>query len=990
MDDPLNPTLHHLLTLCRMDRTWARGEGVFLWDAAGRRFLDFYSQYGAVALGHNAPCVTQTAQQALAEGLPAMVQPYRASAAVALARELERLAPGELTRCVFTTSGAQTVETALKLVRAKSGRKVIVAAEGAFHGKTLGALALSGARQWADGFGPLPLGFEHVPYGDATALAKRLKENGPNIAALVLEPIQGEGGVILPPAGYLRQARELCTRHGVALVLDEIQTGLGRTGRLFACEHEDVAPDVLLVAKALGGGLFPLGACLASAAWWDDGFALRHSSTFANNNVACAVGLAALGALTSPGFCEAVAEQGAHLLARLERMAERYPRIVADARGRGLLCALELRAPDADDGYFLSFLHQQGLYAYAVAGVIGELASLLVLPTLGRAPVLRLAPPLTITREQLDWGLDGLESVLELLEDNAPDTIVRGLGALETKPAPATASQNGEPCPPGNQSLGMNFESVRPLWVASREAKPDGGRFAFIVHYTRPEDVPLTDPALFLSAAAAWLSYDAGAPGNAGASGWSATLFTVLALVLAIGQPDPRRTGKIKLNMTWRATRIAALAAVLAVVLWSAWLAFDDAGLRAVFTAGALAFALMPLVLVVANAALTPYEQGVQRGYRADASNRLARVQPFVIGITGSYGKSSAKSMLAHLLQFKAPTLAATGSINTVMGLTRHIRENLVFGHEFMVVEMGAYGIGSIKRLCDFTPPQAAIVTAVGDMHLERFGSLENIFLAKRELAQALPPGGVLVVNADSANALRIAQTVPNRQVFLYGETSTETLATRLMDVRFSKEGTAFVLRTATVDYECFTPIHGRPIILNLAGAFTAAVALGVDPVVAVGAFRTLKPVSNRLEVVEDRGITWIRDAYNSNQYGFRAALEVAAALPASRRVLVTPGVIELGEMQAEVNSQLSKEAAAMCDHTLVVSETNRAAFTAGHHAAGRDDRLIAVPSRTEAFRWIGEHVRPGDVVILENDLPDLYEHTEGVFWTSGASRRGQ
>lgn len=496
MDDPLNPTLHHLLTLCRMDRTWARGEGVFLWDAAGRRFLDFYSQYGAVALGHNAPCVTQTAQQALAEGLPAMVQPYRASAAVALARELERLAPGELTRCVFTTSGAQTVETALKLVRAKSGRKVIVAAEGAFHGKTLGALALSGARQWADGFGPLPLGFEHVPYGDATALAKRLKENGPNIAALVLEPIQGEGGVILPPAGYLRQARELCTRHGVALVLDEIQTGLGRTGRLFACEHEDVAPDVLLVAKALGGGLFPLGACLASAAWWDDGFALRHSSTFANNNVACAVGLAALGALTSPGFCEAVAEQGAHLLARLERMAERYPRIVADARGRGLLCALELRAPDADDGYFLSFLHQQGLYAYAVAGVIGELASLLVLPTLGRAPVLRLAPPLTITREQLDWGLDGLESVLELLEDNAPDTIVRGLGALETKPAPATASQNGEPCPPGNQSLGMNFESVRPLWVASREAKPDGGRFAFIVHYTRPEDVPLTDPAL--------------------------------------------------------------------------------------------------------------------------------------------------------------------------------------------------------------------------------------------------------------------------------------------------------------------------------------------------------------------------------------------------------------------------------------------------------------------------------------------------------------
>jgi UDP-N-acetylmuramoyl-tripeptide--D-alanyl-D-alanine ligase len=492
---------------------------------------------------------------------------------------------------------------------------------------------------------------------------------------------------------------------------------------------------------------------------------------------------------------------------------------------------------------------------------------------------------------------------------------------------------------------------------------------------------PLIDPGFWLAAGAAWLATGGGRPGL------SAVLYTLGACALAFAQPDPRTSGKITLKMTWRATRIVAVAAVLSVISWAIWVALADPALWVVFMAGALSLLVLPLMLVVANALLSPYEQSVQAAYRREATDLLSRVRPFVIGITGSYGKSSAKAMLAHLLQFKAPTLAATGSINTVMGLTRHIRENLVLGHEFMVVEMGAYGIGSIRRLCDFTPPQAAIVTAVGDMHLERFGSLENVFIAKSELAQALPDGGLLVVNADSPNALRMARTVPNRRALLYGEASTEELDTRVEQVRFTKRGTSFVLRTRTAEYACETPIHGRPIIHNLAGAFTLAVALGVDPAVAVAAFRTIRPVSNRLEVVEDRGITWVRDAYNSNQYGFRAALEVAAALPATNRVLVTPGVIELGAAQAEVNTALSREAAAVCDHTLVVSDTNRAAFVEGHQAAGRSERLVAVANRTEAFRWIGEHVKPGDLVILENDLPDLYERTEGFFWGGGRAK---
>jgi UDP-N-acetylmuramoyl-tripeptide--D-alanyl-D-alanine ligase len=402
---------------------------------------------------------------------------------------------------------------------------------------------------------------------------------------------------------------------------------------------------------------------------------------------------------------------------------------------------------------------------------------------------------------------------------------------------------------------------------------------------------------------------------------------------------------------------------------------------RAPFIASAIVFAAAPLFLIAANGCLMPYERAVQAGYEAEAVDRVKSTRPFIIGITGSYGKSSAKAMLAHILQFKGPTLAASGSINTLMGVTRHLREELVHGHQFMVVEMGAFARGSISRLCQLTPPSAGLITAVGDMHLERFGSLDEIVRAKSELAQAVPPGGLIVVNADSPGALRIAKSARDRCVLLYGETSTEDLDTRLEQVNFSRAGSTFVLRTRDRAWSCATPLVGRPILLNLTGAFTLASAIGVDPAIIVSAMRTLKPVSNRLEVVEERGVTWIRDAYNSNQFGFRAALEVAAAMPAKRRFLATPGVIELGSDQFEVNRALSKEAAERCDRTLVVAATNREAFVAGHRDAGREDRLVPVAGRAEAFRWLNENLQDQDVVILENDLPDLYDRPTGLFF---------
>jgi UDP-N-acetylmuramoyl-tripeptide--D-alanyl-D-alanine ligase len=483
----------------------------------------------------------------------------------------------------------------------------------------------------------------------------------------------------------------------------------------------------------------------------------------------------------------------------------------------------------------------------------------------------------------------------------------------------------------------------------------------------------LADPALWLSAGAFVLSMSS--------PNLASILFVAGAFVLGGLQPDPRRSGKIALKLTWRATRVLVASIALGLITWML-LAGGIAGeVRALLLASALVFALFPLLLVAANACLLPYERSTQRRYENEAARRIGEVKPIVVGITGSYGKSSSKAMLAHILQFQAPTLAASGSINTLMGITRHIREELVRGHKYLIVEMGAFKSGSIRRLCQLTPPTAGLITAVGDMHLERFGSTDEIVKAKSELADAIPPGGLLVVNADSPGALRIAKGATKCRVLLYGETSTEDLATRIEDIHFTRTGTSFVLRTAEAAYRCFTPLLGRPIVLNLTGAFTLAIAMGVDPAVAVASLRTLRPVSNRLEVVEERGITWIRDAYNSNQFGFRAALEVAAALPARRRFLATPGCIELGAQQFEINRSLSREAAAICDNTLVVADANREAFIAGHRDAGREARLVVVPNRTEAFRWIGEMAKDGDAVILENDLPDLYERHAGLFW---------
>ena len=505
----LNPTLRRLLDHCGFDRRFVRGAGAWLFDDRGRRFLDGYAQYGALALGHNHPAVLAAVQAALSVGTPAMVQPYRAQQAEALAGRLATLSG--LTDCWIGCTGSEVVEAAIKAVRRRSGRTGIVTAWGSYHGKTLGALAATAQPPLQAGFGPLPDGFYPVPFGDAEVLSELLRQRDRDIAAVLLEPIQGEHGVIVPEAGYLRAVRALCDQHRVALILDEIQTGLGRTGRLFAYQHEGVRPDILLLAKALGGGLFPLAACLFAEGFCDPDFALHQSSTFANNNLACAAGLAVLHELSPSegyGLVAAAEQHGAQLQTRLAGLAQRFPRSIAAVRGRGLFAALDLQPAHADDGFLFGYLSEQGLLAYATAALLAEECGVLLLPSLSNRHTLRIAPPLIVDSTQIEALCSALEHVLPALEGRCSARLARGLGAtreptihVSRSPVPTSAPasvpasvqtsiQAGLP-PPVHLPLPLSLEPSAP-----HPATHTRRRYAFLIHYSQPQDIVTTDPDL--------------------------------------------------------------------------------------------------------------------------------------------------------------------------------------------------------------------------------------------------------------------------------------------------------------------------------------------------------------------------------------------------------------------------------------------------------------------------------------------------------------
>lgn len=462
---------------------------------------------------------------------------------------------------------------------------------------------------------------------------------------------------------------------------------------------------------------------------------------------------------------------------------------------------------------------------------------------------------------------------------------------------------------------------------------------------------------------------------------FSALFAGVLVLIVSV-EEDPRKAGKIKLKMTERASRLyeSALVLYLAALLLAGAgsFAFLGRGGPTVFWLTQLVFfQAVPLFLVLAGLILQPGENRLQLKFLDEARRMRTAVAPYIIGITGSYGKTSTKAILGKLLEVTlGPTFWPQQGINTLMGITREVREKLRPGHKYAVVEMGAYREGSIRKLCQLMPPDAAIITAVGLMHLERFGGAENIYRAKSELAQELPENGLLVCNGDNPGARRIAAEFPKARTILYGLNPQDgKLDVWMSDIEFTSEGSKFVIYWQHSALPGFTPLHGKPVLSNVLGAFTMACALGADPSFTLGALRNLEPVSNRLQVVKMGSYIQINDAYNSNPVGFAAALEVLGALPGKRRILVTPGMIELGEEQDAENEAAAAKAAQVCHLVLVVGKVNRDSLERGLLKGGLGrEKIQFFDYRDEALAELKNITRAEDVILLENDLPDLYE----------------
>nr|CAB3502413.1 unnamed protein product [Digitaria exilis] len=324
-----------------------------------------------------------------------------------LAKTLAALTPGKLKYSFFSNSGTESVEAAIKLAKAYQsprGKFTFIATSGAFHGKSLGALSATAKSTFRKPFMPLLPGFRHVPFGDISAMRTMLSEcrkTGDDVAAVILEPIQGEGGVILPPQGYLPAVRQLCDEFGALLILDEVQTGMGRTGKMFACEHENVQPDILCLAKALGGGVMPIGATVATeevfSVLFDNPF--LHTTTFGGNPLACAAALATINVLLDQNLPAQAEQKGDMLLDGFRQLGREYPDLVQDARGKGLLMAIEF--VDNEIGY--SFASEMFRQRVLVAG------------TLNNSKTIRIEPPLTLTVEQCEQVLKAARKALAAL-----------------------------------------------------------------------------------------------------------------------------------------------------------------------------------------------------------------------------------------------------------------------------------------------------------------------------------------------------------------------------------------------------------------------------------------------------------------------------------------------------------------------------------------------------------------------------------------------
>ncbi|MBV8281436.1 MAG: aspartate aminotransferase family protein [Candidatus Eremiobacteraeota bacterium] len=381
----------------------ARGVRVF--DENGKSYLDFCGGYGVFTLGYMHPKVVNAVREQL-DHMALSSRVFFNAKTAALAQALAAIAPGDLQISFFSNSGTEAVEAALKTARLSTKRTKIVATHNSYHGKTMGSLTATGRDLFKDSFKPLVPEFSHVPFGDLEELEREL----PGAAAFIVEPVQCEGGVMIPPDGYLRGVRKLCDQHGVLFIADEVQTGLGRTGYLWGVDHDRVVPDIIAVAKGLSGGVVPIGATISKHDVWMRAFGhapLIHTSTFGGNPLACTAGLAALEVLQDENLVERSRELGADLLEGATELMARHPDVIAQVRGRGLVVGVEL----TNEGY--------GGVIIPECLKLGLTAAY----TLNQQKVIRLEPPLVVTKDEIDEALhllgQGVEKAKEKLGDLA-------------------------------------------------------------------------------------------------------------------------------------------------------------------------------------------------------------------------------------------------------------------------------------------------------------------------------------------------------------------------------------------------------------------------------------------------------------------------------------------------------------------------------------------------------------------------------------------
>ncbi len=371
-------------------------EGVFVYDHTGRAYLDFLGGYGTFALGHRHPKVVEAVKAQL-DRMPLSSKVFFSALVANFCEALAQVLPGDLRYSFLCNSGTEAVEGALKIARKFTGKHKFIATLGGYHGKSMGSLSATGREQYRQPFYPLVPGFVHVPFGDIDAVAQEMDED---TAGIIVEPIQGEGGIFLPPDDYLPKLRELCTKRNALLIVDEVQTGLGRTGTMFAVEHWGVVPDIITLAKALGGGVVPSGAFSSTPQIWERAFGdnpLIHTSTFGGNPLACAAGIATLQVLQEENLPARAAQRGEQLISGLSAVQQQYPDVVTSVRGKGLMVGVEFALEDVAKLVIGGMTRRGVIAAY----------------TLNNPRVIRFEPPLIVSAEQIDTAVSVFAEALE-------------------------------------------------------------------------------------------------------------------------------------------------------------------------------------------------------------------------------------------------------------------------------------------------------------------------------------------------------------------------------------------------------------------------------------------------------------------------------------------------------------------------------------------------------------------------------------------------